>query len=128
MTTTTAAPPQGTAIATAEAVRGGASTAEQTVAAALDRIDARDGDIGAFQTVRRDAALAEARAVDERTDRTTLPLAGVPVARVGRARSSGRHPAARSRGGRRRAHARPGAVLVDRHRLHRDDLAQPLVT
>jgi amidase len=80
MTTTTAAPPQGTAIATAEAVRGGATTAEQMVVAALDRIDARDGDIGAFQTVRRDAALAEARAVDERTDKATLPLAGVPVA------------------------------------------------
>ncbi len=36
--------------------------------------------LGAFTTVRREAALAEADAVDEHPDRSLLPLAGVPVA------------------------------------------------
>jgi amidase len=80
MTTTSATSTHGTAIALAAAVRSGERTAEQTVAAAIERIDARDGDLGAFQTVRRDAALAEARAVDARQDKADLPLAGVPVA------------------------------------------------
>jgi amidase len=80
MTTTTEAPAQDSAIGIAEAVRTGRISAEQAVAAALDRIAARDADIGAFQTVRRDAALAEARAVDARADKADLPLAGVPVA------------------------------------------------
>ena len=36
--------------------------------------------IGAFQVVRAEAALREADAVDQRTDRFSLPLAGVPIA------------------------------------------------
>lgn len=64
----------------AAAVRAGTTNAVDVVRAALDRIDARDGRIGAFETVRREAALAEAADVDARADRADLPLAGVPVA------------------------------------------------
>lgn len=64
----------------AAAVREGTTSAVAVVEAALDRIAALDGRIGAFQLVRRDAALAEAAEVDARADRPDLPLAGVPVA------------------------------------------------
>lgn len=64
----------------AAAVRARATTAVEVVRAALDRIDALDPRIGAFEVVRREAALAEAADVDARADRAELPLAGVPVA------------------------------------------------
>jgi amidase len=69
-----------TAIEIAAAVQRGELTARTAVAAALDAIAERDADIGAFQVVRAEAALREADAVDRRTDRFALPLAGVPVA------------------------------------------------
>jgi len=69
-----------TAVEIAAGVRSGSGTAESAVGGALDRIAERDPRLQAFETVRRDAALAEARAVDARSDRTDLPLAGVPVA------------------------------------------------
>ncbi|WP_425388246.1 amidase [Amycolatopsis taiwanensis] len=50
--------------------------AERTIAG----IEAADRIIGAFRTVRAEAALDEARAVKVRDDLATLPLAGVPVA------------------------------------------------
>ena len=43
------------------------------------RIAARDGDLGAFQVVRADAALHHAAAVDG-SPKEHLPLAGVPLA------------------------------------------------
>jgi len=46
----------------------------------LDRIDALEPTISAFQVVRRDEALAEAEALARRADLDMLPLAGVPVA------------------------------------------------
>lgn len=64
----------------AAAVRAGELTAVEVVRAHLDRIDAMDARIGAFEVVRRDRALDEAAAVDVRDDRGELPLAGVPVA------------------------------------------------
>ncbi len=64
----------------AAAVRAGELTAVEVVTAHLDRIARVDGRIGAFQVVRREAALAEAAEVDARGDRGALPLAGVPVA------------------------------------------------
>ncbi len=64
----------------ASAVRTGAMTARAAAQAALTRIAERDGDIGAFQVVRTEAALDDADAVDARADRATLALAGVPVA------------------------------------------------
>ncbi len=64
----------------AEAVRTGRTTARALTEQALARIGERDGDIGAFQVVRGDRALAEADAVDARPDRAELPLAGVPIA------------------------------------------------
>ena len=70
-----------TATAVSEAVRTGRLTAAAATAAALDRIAARDGEIGAFQVVRREAAMREAAAVDARVAAgEALPLAGVPVA------------------------------------------------
>ena len=70
----------GTATALATEVRAGRLSAEAAVTAALERIAERDGQLSAFQTVRREAALAEARAVDDRADLADLPLAGVPIA------------------------------------------------
>lgn len=69
-----------TATDIAEAVRSGARTASAVTEDALDRIAQRDSTIGAFQVVRAERVLAEADAVDARTDRHTLPLAGVPIA------------------------------------------------
>lgn len=69
-----------TATEIADAVRSGRRTARSFVEEALARIDRFDPGIGAFQVVRREAALAEADAVDQHPDRGSLPLAGVPVA------------------------------------------------
>ena len=69
-----------TAVEIATSVRAGTSSARAEIAAALDRIDRSQPQIGAWQVVRRDKALAEADAVDARIDRVALPLAGVPVA------------------------------------------------
>ena len=69
-----------TAIEIAEAVRTGRSSAEAVVTAHLDRISVEDGQWNAFRVVRREAALAEARAVDAAPATRDLPLAGVPVA------------------------------------------------
>ena len=67
------------ATAMAAAVRDATTTAEELVTAALDRIEARDGEINAFTIVLRGEALARAREIDA-ADRSTLgPLAGVPV-------------------------------------------------
>lgn len=61
-------------------VRTGEITAVDVVRAHLDHIEAVDARVGAFRVVRRDAALAEAAAVDASLTRFALPLAGVPVA------------------------------------------------
>jgi len=70
------------ALEIADAVRARRASACAVVAAALDRIGARDAALNCFTAVLRDAALAEA----ERIDRLTAaggdpgPLAGVPFA------------------------------------------------
>jgi amidase len=69
-----------TAAQIADAVRTGNLTARQAVEDALARIEATDSRIGAYQEVRVFAALREADAVDARSDRAGLPLAGVPIA------------------------------------------------
>jgi amidase len=74
------APAVPTATETVAAVRDGATTARAAVQAALDRIAAVDGVVGAYQVVRAERALDEADAVDARPDRGDLPLAGLPVA------------------------------------------------
>lgn len=61
-------------------VRTGEITAVDVVRAHLDHIESVDDRIGAFRVVRREAALAEAAAVDASLTRFALPLAGVPVA------------------------------------------------
>ncbi len=66
------------ATAMAAAVRGGATSAEELVVAALARIDAWDGAVNAFTVVLRDEALARAREID-RDPAAYGPLAGVPV-------------------------------------------------
>jgi amidase len=69
-----------TAAEIAAAVRDGALTARTATEQALERIEQRDGPIGAFQEVRVFTSLREADAVDAGADRSTLPLAGVPIA------------------------------------------------
>jgi aspartyl-tRNA(Asn)/glutamyl-tRNA(Gln) amidotransferase subunit A len=57
-------------------------TASEVVAAALDRIERFDAELGAFVAVDADAALAEAEAIDQRiaAGEDVGPLAGVPLA------------------------------------------------
>lgn len=69
-----------TANAISEEVRSGRRTAVDAVTDSLARIREYDDDVAAFQVVRRERALAEAADVDARADRSTLALAGVPVA------------------------------------------------
>lgn len=64
----------------AEAVRAGSLDPVAVVQEALAGIAAADAVVGAFRTVRRDAAVAEAKSVSQRADLRELPLAGVPVA------------------------------------------------
>jgi amidase len=64
----------------ARLVRSGEVTAVDVVRAHLEHIDAVDARIGAFRVLRRDAALAEAHAIDTALTRFALPLAGVPIA------------------------------------------------
>ena len=68
-----------TAVESAAAVRSGTLTAVDATRAALARIESGSR-VGAFQLVRAEKALAEAAIVDARSDRSTLPLAGVPIA------------------------------------------------
>jgi len=68
-----------TALELADAVRSRKVTALETAAAALDRVELHDSRIGAFQLVRRERALAEAAALDNRDDLSSLALAGVPI-------------------------------------------------
>jgi amidase len=64
----------------ARLVRSGEVTAVDVVRAHLDHVDAVDARVGAFRVVRREAALAEAHAIDTALTRFALPLAGVPIA------------------------------------------------
>ncbi|MFI9169018.1 amidase [Streptomyces lincolnensis] len=69
-----------TAAEIAAAVREKRVTPREVVAEHLARIERLDGRVGAFRTVRAEAALVEADAVASRGDLGDLPLAGVPVA------------------------------------------------
>lgn len=65
----------------ARAVREGRVSALDATRTALERIATRDGNLAAFQVVRRDGAAREANDVDQRVAAgEPLPLAGVPVA------------------------------------------------
>lgn len=68
------------AVALASAVGKGETTAVEVVRAHLDHLAQVEHRLGAFVSVRRRAALEDAEAVDARTDRGDLPLAGVPIA------------------------------------------------
>lgn len=70
-----------TATAAADAIRRGDITSVDLVSACLDRIAARDGEIGAWAHIDPEQALAEARQADDdrRSGRGTGPLNGVPV-------------------------------------------------
>ena len=70
------------AAAIARGVADGSLSAEAVARAALDRIAAHDGRVGAFTHVASDRALAEARSVDaaRAAGRRLGPLAGVPYA------------------------------------------------
>jgi amidase len=69
-----------TAVEIVAAVRRGEVSAEGVTEETLQRIEKLDASIGAFQEVRALAAIREAREVDGRPDRATLPLAGLPIA------------------------------------------------
>ncbi|AVV43999.1 amidase [Streptomyces sp. ID05-04B] len=69
-----------TAVEIAAAVREKQVTPREVVAEHLARIERLDGLVGAFRTVRAEAALAEADEVAARADLGGLALAGVPVA------------------------------------------------
>ncbi|HEX3002966.1 MAG TPA: amidase [Angustibacter sp.] len=69
-----------TAADIADDVRAGRLAPEDVIRSALERIARHDSALGAFQVVRGERALAEARAVAERPDLGELPLAGVPIA------------------------------------------------
>ena len=70
------------ALAVAEAIRDGRTTARAVVESALARIEARDPGIHAFVTLTPERACAEAAAVDARraAGAPLPPLAGVPYA------------------------------------------------
>jgi amidase len=82
MSTDTTSPLQEwTATSVTAAVTAGRTTAVEAVRESLARLEARDGEIAAFQVVRSEAALREAAAVDRVVAAGQhLPLAGVPVA------------------------------------------------
>lgn len=69
-----------TATEIAAAVRSGMLTARAAAEQALHRIEQTQPAFNAWQVIRHDAALAEADAIDARDDRSSLPLAGVPIA------------------------------------------------
>ncbi|MDN3025623.1 amidase [Streptomyces sp. S.PB5] len=69
-----------TAAEIAAAVQEKRTTPREVVAEHLARIERLDGRVGAFRTVRAEAALAEADEVGARSDLAELPLAGVPIA------------------------------------------------
>jgi amidase len=64
----------------ARAVREGRVSAVELATAHLDQLAHVEHRLGAFASVRRAAAIADAEAVDARPDRDQLALAGVPVA------------------------------------------------
>lgn len=66
-----------TATEAAQAIAGGTLTSVELVQACLDRIHAREADIGAWTHLDDEAALAQARACDQRSAQG--PLHGVPV-------------------------------------------------
>ena len=76
------APTAATASAIAAAVRSGERTAREVVEEHLAAIDAREGELHAFNTVLRDEARAAADDIDAAVaaGRDPGPLAGVPVA------------------------------------------------
>jgi len=68
-----------TAVELADAIRSRKLTAVDATKAALKRLELHDGKLGAFQVVRAEQALAEAKAIDARADISSLALAGVPI-------------------------------------------------
>ncbi len=68
------------ALELARRVRERQTSPTAIVEAHLERIDALEPTINAFQVIRRAEALAEAERLDEHPQLTQLPLAGVPVA------------------------------------------------
>ena len=66
----------------AHAVQTGRTTATAVLEAHLERIEARDSELGCFQDVRAETARAMARELDERIAKGARPgpLAGVPIA------------------------------------------------
>ena len=66
----------------AKAMEAGEMTAVRAVRACLDRVEARETEVGAWMVLDADGALAQAQASDRSRalDDTTHPLAGIPIA------------------------------------------------
>jgi amidase len=69
-----------TVVDIAAAVRAGEVSPVEVVDQHLQQVDRLEPEVGAFVTVRREAARVEAAALAVRVDLASLPLAGVPVA------------------------------------------------
>jgi aspartyl-tRNA(Asn)/glutamyl-tRNA(Gln) amidotransferase subunit A len=65
-----------------QSILSGERSCKEQVAASLDAIEREDGEIRAFTSVQRDAALCRARIIDglDSAEKERLPLCGVPVA------------------------------------------------
>ncbi|MEV6389571.1 amidase [Nocardia xishanensis] len=72
--------PRGPAAVIAAGVRDGSLTPTEVVDATIELIATEDATTGAFRVVRAERAVAEAIALEQRSDLDVLPLAGVPVA------------------------------------------------
>ena len=106
----------GSARAIAQAVKTGAASAVEVTRAALRRIEARNGALGAFTDVTADRALAAAKAIDAARERGDElgPLAGAPFAVKNLFDLAGLPTRAGSKINRERAPAAKDAFLVSR--------------
>jgi aspartyl-tRNA(Asn)/glutamyl-tRNA(Gln) amidotransferase subunit A len=69
-----------TARAIRDAVAAGETSAVEVCRQTLDAIRALDPPLNAFRSVAAERALARAAELDSRSDRSPLPLLGVPIA------------------------------------------------
>lgn len=104
--------PSLTATDLARAVRAGDLDPVVVVKAALARIPSADQTFGAFRRVRHDEAIAEARALKERSDLAELTLAGIPIAVKDVTAIAGEYPTSASGAASRQPYATDSDVVA----------------